>query len=146
MSSGANRVPSDDYRVSTGHNPMPTDHDPVPAHTYPVYPGQDHLPVGDHAMPAIGHPMPAGQDPMSALQCQGGAVRGRWYLCGQALSCDRRNLSDHPGGVESSCAIDKWPRFVLNKELGQVHCVGGKWAADVDHRVVETVLNDLYWS
>jgi 3-dehydroquinate synthase len=41
-------------------------------------------------------------------------------------------------------AVDKWPRFVLISELGQVHCIKDQWATDVGRDVVTKILNKLY--
>ncbi len=41
-------------------------------------------------------------------------------------------------------AIDKWPRFVLNRGLGQIQQENGQWAVRVEQRVVEKVLQALY--
>jgi len=41
-------------------------------------------------------------------------------------------------------AVDKWPKFVLTKGLGQVQQEDGQWAVNVEQRVVEKVLQALY--
>jgi len=40
-------------------------------------------------------------------------------------------------------AIDKWPRFILISDIGQVHRKDGQWAVEVDHRLVEKILTKL---
>ena len=40
-------------------------------------------------------------------------------------------------------AIGKWPRFVLLKEIGQVHCQDGQYAVEVGCELVEEVLKKL---
>jgi len=40
-------------------------------------------------------------------------------------------------------AVNKWPRFVLIKEIGQVYCRDGQWAVEVEQDVVEKILNKL---
>lgn len=40
-------------------------------------------------------------------------------------------------------AVDKWPRFVLLSEIGRAHCQNGRWAVQVDRRLVEKVLDKL---
>ncbi|UCD48831.1 MAG: 3-dehydroquinate synthase [Phycisphaerales bacterium] len=40
-------------------------------------------------------------------------------------------------------AVDKWPKFVLISDLGQVHCPDGKYAVDVSRDTVEKVLRKL---
>ncbi len=40
-------------------------------------------------------------------------------------------------------AVNKWPRFVLISEIGQVHCQDGQWAVEVVQDVVEKVLGKL---
>ncbi|MBN2136777.1 MAG: 3-dehydroquinate synthase [Sedimentisphaerales bacterium] len=40
-------------------------------------------------------------------------------------------------------AVNKWPKFVLLSEIGQVYCRDGQWAADVELSVVERVLQKL---
>jgi 3-dehydroquinate synthase len=41
-------------------------------------------------------------------------------------------------------AIDKWPKFVLTKGLGQVQQESNQWAVSVEQRIVEKVLQTLY--
>jgi 3-dehydroquinate synthase len=41
-------------------------------------------------------------------------------------------------------AIDKWPKFVLISQLGQVHQEHGQWAVDVEPERVNKVLDSLY--
>jgi 3-dehydroquinate synthase len=41
-------------------------------------------------------------------------------------------------------AIDKWPKFVLTKGLGQIQQENEQWAVSVEQRVVEKVLQTLY--
>jgi len=41
-------------------------------------------------------------------------------------------------------AIDKWPKFVLTKGLGQVQQENEQWAVSVERRVAEKVLKALY--
>jgi 3-dehydroquinate synthase len=41
-------------------------------------------------------------------------------------------------------AVDKWPKFVLISQLGQVHQVKGQWAVDVQQECVNKVLDSLY--
>ncbi len=41
-------------------------------------------------------------------------------------------------------AVDKWPKFVLISQLGQVHQVNGQWAVDVEQECVNNVLDSLY--
>jgi len=41
-------------------------------------------------------------------------------------------------------AIDKWPKFVLAKELGQVQQENEQWAVSVERSLVERVLETLY--
>ncbi|MCP4452457.1 MAG: 3-dehydroquinate synthase [Planctomycetes bacterium] len=41
-------------------------------------------------------------------------------------------------------AIDKWPKFVLISQFGQVHQANGQWAVDVEQECVNMVLNSLY--
>jgi len=40
-------------------------------------------------------------------------------------------------------AIDKWPRFVLISDIGQVHSQDGQWAVKVGHQLVEKVVHRL---
>jgi 3-dehydroquinate synthase len=40
-------------------------------------------------------------------------------------------------------AINKWPRFVLIKEIGLLYCRDGQWAVEVEQHVVEKVLGIL---
>lgn len=40
-------------------------------------------------------------------------------------------------------AVDKWPKFVLTTDFGQVHRVDGQYAVDVKRDVVEQVLTKL---
>jgi 3-dehydroquinate synthase len=40
-------------------------------------------------------------------------------------------------------AVDKWPRFVLTKELGQICQKDGQWAVNVERPLVEKVLMKL---
>ena len=40
-------------------------------------------------------------------------------------------------------AIDKWPRFVLISDIGQVHCKDGQYAVEVAPELVEKVLDKL---
>jgi 3-dehydroquinate synthase len=40
-------------------------------------------------------------------------------------------------------AVARWPRFVLLKETGKVHCKDGQWAVDVPQEVIESVLKEL---
>jgi 3-dehydroquinate synthase len=40
-------------------------------------------------------------------------------------------------------AVNKWPRFVLIKEIGQVYCRDGQWAVKVEQDVVEKILGKL---
>jgi 3-dehydroquinate synthase len=40
-------------------------------------------------------------------------------------------------------AVNKWPRFVLIKEIGKVCCRDGQWAVEVEQDVVEKVLGKL---
>lgn len=41
-------------------------------------------------------------------------------------------------------AIDKWPKFVLISQLGQVHQEDGQWAVDVKQELVNNLLDSLY--
>jgi len=41
-------------------------------------------------------------------------------------------------------AIDKWPKFVLISQFGQVHQENGQWAVDVEQECVNKVLDSLY--
>lgn len=41
-------------------------------------------------------------------------------------------------------AVDCKPRFVLTTGLGQVHCHAGQWTTEVDLRLVEEVIKELY--
>jgi 3-dehydroquinate synthase len=41
-------------------------------------------------------------------------------------------------------AVDKWPKFVLISQLGQVHQKDGQWAVDVEQAVVKQVIDSLY--
>ena len=41
-------------------------------------------------------------------------------------------------------AVNKWPRFVLISDIGQVHCQEGQYAVDVAPELVEKVLKKLY--
>jgi 3-dehydroquinate synthetase len=41
-------------------------------------------------------------------------------------------------------AIDKWPKFVLISQFGQVHQKDGQWAVDVEQECVNKVLDSLY--
>ncbi len=41
-------------------------------------------------------------------------------------------------------AIDKWPKFVLTKGLGQVQQENEQWAVSVERSVVERILQSLY--
>jgi 3-dehydroquinate synthase len=40
-------------------------------------------------------------------------------------------------------AVNKWPRFILIKEIGKVYCRDGQWAVEVEQDVVEKVLDIL---
>jgi len=40
-------------------------------------------------------------------------------------------------------AVNKWPRFVLISDIGQVYCPDGQYAVDVAPELVEKVLNKL---
>ncbi|MBN2270574.1 MAG: 3-dehydroquinate synthase [Sedimentisphaerales bacterium] len=40
-------------------------------------------------------------------------------------------------------AVNKWPKFVLTSQIGQVYCRDGQWAVNVEPRVVERVLRML---
>ena len=40
-------------------------------------------------------------------------------------------------------AVNKWPRFVLIKEIGRVYRRDGQWAVEVVQDVVEKVLSKL---
>jgi 3-dehydroquinate synthase len=40
-------------------------------------------------------------------------------------------------------AVDKWPRFVLTKGLGQICQKDGQWAVNVERPLVEKVLTKL---
>ena len=40
-------------------------------------------------------------------------------------------------------AVDKWPRFVLISDIGQVHCRNGQYAVEVAPEVIEKVLDIL---
>jgi len=40
-------------------------------------------------------------------------------------------------------AVDKWPRFVLISDIGQVHSQDGQWAVRVGQQLVEKVLRKL---
>ncbi len=40
-------------------------------------------------------------------------------------------------------AVNKWPRFVLIKEIGKVYCRDGQWAVEVVQDVVEKILGKL---
>jgi len=40
-------------------------------------------------------------------------------------------------------AVDKWPRFVLTSDIGQVHCRNGQYAVEVAPEVIEKVLDIL---
>lgn len=40
-------------------------------------------------------------------------------------------------------AVNKWPRFVLIKEIGKVYCRDGQWAVEVEQDVVKKVLGKL---
>lgn len=40
-------------------------------------------------------------------------------------------------------AIQKWPRFVLISDIGQVHCRNGQYAVEVEPELVERVLDKL---
>jgi len=40
-------------------------------------------------------------------------------------------------------AVNKWPRFVLIKEIGKVYCQDAQWAVQVEQDVVEKVLDKL---
>jgi 3-dehydroquinate synthase len=40
-------------------------------------------------------------------------------------------------------AINKWPRFVLIKEIGRIYCQDGQWAVEVEQDVIEKVLGIL---
>ncbi|MHC4112273.1 MAG: 3-dehydroquinate synthase [Planctomycetota bacterium] len=40
-------------------------------------------------------------------------------------------------------AVNKWPRFVLIKEIGKVYCQDGQWAVEIVQDVVEKVLGKL---
>ncbi len=41
-------------------------------------------------------------------------------------------------------AVDKWPKFVLINQLGQVHQKDGQWAVDVEQVTVKQVIDSLY--
>jgi 3-dehydroquinate synthase len=41
-------------------------------------------------------------------------------------------------------AVDKWPKFVLLKEIGTALCKSGQWAHEVSKPIVEDVLDNLY--
>lgn len=41
-------------------------------------------------------------------------------------------------------AVDRWPRFVLIDDFGQIHKQGQEYALDVDKATIETVLARLY--
>jgi len=40
-------------------------------------------------------------------------------------------------------AVNKWPRFVLISDIGQVHCQDGQYAVEVAPELVEKVLKKL---
>ncbi|MFC1765361.1 3-dehydroquinate synthase [Planctomycetota bacterium] len=41
-------------------------------------------------------------------------------------------------------AVDRWPKFVLTNELGEVYQDNGQWAVDIKQSLVEEVLEHLY--
>ncbi len=40
-------------------------------------------------------------------------------------------------------AVDKWPRFVLISDIGQVYCLDGQYAVEVAPELVEKILKEL---
>ena len=40
-------------------------------------------------------------------------------------------------------AVNRWPKFVLTRQIGQVHCPDDQWAVDVERPIVEKVLRKL---
>ncbi len=41
-------------------------------------------------------------------------------------------------------AINKWPLFVLIDQIGKARCVNGLWAHEVDQKLIENILPELY--
>ena len=41
-------------------------------------------------------------------------------------------------------AVNKWPKFVLLKEIGSALCKSRQWAHEVSKQIVEEVLDELY--